>query len=78
MQNVPSKKGNIKVHWKINKNPLEKNLSGTKSTKWIFKSFSKKRTKFKELEKTLELRFITSRNRRDINTKIREFDPGSG
>ena len=42
MQNVPSIKVDIKVHWKINKNPLEKNQAVRKYQK-NFKSFSKEK-----------------------------------
>ena len=78
-----------KVHWKVNNKILWKkkperydssrNKNFRKEKYWKdFKSFYKKRKKFKRAWQTLLKKDLYKVERRNIDTKTWEFDPGSG
>ena len=78
-----------KVHWKVNNKILwkkkperydssRKKISKKKSTEKILKVFRIKRKKFKRAWQTLLKKDLYKVERRNIDTKTWEFDPGSG
>ena len=78
-----------KVHWKVNNKILwkkkperydssRKKISKKKSTEKILKVFIKKERSLKELDKHFWKKDLYKVERRNIDTKTWEFDPGSG